>query len=123
MTCVESDFSMMHDDEGSDLDFSDSENLAPVSKKNPSSKGLSVVSANIPKNSSNNTSGGKTIENQYRKLTQREHCLVRPDTYIGSVEPITDTMFVLDAATDRIVSREITYTPGLYKIFDESELH
>ena len=108
----------MHDDEGSDVDFSDSENLAPaVSKKNPSSKGLSVVSANIPKN---NTSG-KTIENQYRKLTQREHCLVRPDTYIGSVEPITDTMFVLDATTDRIVSREITYTPGLYKIFDESK--
>jgi DNA topoisomerase-2 len=108
---------MMHDDEESDFDLSDSENPAPVSKTSASSKGLSVISVNVPPKKNN----GKTIENQYRKLTQREHCLVRPDTYIGSVEPITDTMFVLDEATDRIVSREITYTPGLYKIFDESE--
>ncbi|KAL7483431.1 hypothetical protein ACHAW6_009076 [Cyclotella cf. meneghiniana] len=28
-------------------------------------------------------------------------------------------MFVLDSSTERIVQREITYTPGLYKIFDE----
>jgi hypothetical protein len=118
MTCIDSDFSMMHDNDASDVDLSDSENQeATVSKKIASSKGLSVVSSNVPakKHSS------KTIENQYRKLTQREHCLVRPDTYIGSVEPITETMFILDAATQRIVSREITYTPGLFKIFDESE--
>lgn len=28
-------------------------------------------------------------------------------------------MFVLDSTTDRIVERNITFTPGLYKIFDE----
>lgn len=28
-------------------------------------------------------------------------------------------MWVLDSATDSIISREITYVPGLYKIFDE----
>ena len=43
----------------------------------------------------------------------------RPDTYIGSVNPVTERMWVLDEAANRIVNREITYTPGLYKIFDE----
>ena len=31
---------------------------------------------------------------KYTKLTQLEHVLVRPDTYIGSVEKIQDTMVV-----------------------------
>ena len=124
MSCVESDFSMMHDEE-SDFENDDvfDENPAPGKKGSRlSSNGLSVLSpnqnkANIPIAAKN----GKTIESQYRKLSQREHCLVRPDTYIGSIEPITDSMFVLDEAMERLVSREITYTPGLYKIFDESK--
>ena len=32
---------------------------------------------------------------------------------------IKQQMFVLDASTKRICSKEITYTPGLFKIFDE----
>ena len=28
-------------------------------------------------------------------------------------------MFVCDASANRIVQREITFTPGLFKIFDE----
>ena len=61
----------------------------------------------------------KTIEQVYQKKTQLEHILLRPDTYIGSTEPATQQMFVLHAETGRIVSRTVTYTPGLYKIFDE----
>ncbi|VDK74675.1 unnamed protein product, partial [Onchocerca ochengi] len=46
--------------------------------------------------------------------------LLRPDTYIGSVEYTDRTpMWVYDTETDRIVQREISYVPGLYKIFDE----
>ena len=74
--------------------------------------------------------GKKTIEQTYQKKTQLEHILLRPDTYIGSVEPLTQTMFVLttntgdsrqtDSTSSPIIQqREITYTPGLYKIFDE----
>lgn len=123
MACVDSDLSIMHDEES---DFDDEEddfdeNPASTKASKSLSKGLSVLSpnqnkANVPASGKN----GKTIESQYRKLSQREHCLVRPDTYIGSIEPITDFMFVLDEAADRLVNREITYTPGLYKIFDES---
>ena len=45
--------------------------------------------------------------------------LLRPDTYIGSVEFVTQQMWVYDTEEKRIVSRESTYVPGLYKIFDE----
>ena len=68
----------------------------------------------------------KTVEETYQKKTQLEHILLRPDTYIGSVEPLTQPMFVLDEndhdverGPPRIIQREITYTPGFYKIFDE----
>ncbi|EJK75837.1 hypothetical protein THAOC_02435 [Thalassiosira oceanica] len=61
----------------------------------------------------------KTIEETYQKKTQLEHILLRPDTYIGSVEQLTQPMFILNSETDRIVQKEISFTPGLYKIFDE----
>ena len=37
----------------------------------------------------------------------------------GSVEKITENMWVFDVEEDKFVQREITYCPGLYKIFDE----
>lgn len=40
------------------------------------------------------TPGSAGRKTQYQKLTQLEHVLVRPDTYIGSVERITDTLVV-----------------------------
>ncbi|XP_059098598.1 DNA topoisomerase 2-alpha-like [Tigriopus californicus] len=66
--------------------------------------------------------GGKkrlSVERIYQKKSQLEHILLRPDTYIGSVNPVTEKMWVLDADNQRIVNKEITYVPGLYKIFDE----
>ena len=53
----------------------------------------------------------------YQKKTQLEHILLRPDTYVGSVEKITTPMWVHDG--ERMVQRSVTYVPGLYKIFDE----
>ncbi|KAK0147615.1 DNA topoisomerase 2-beta [Merluccius polli] len=59
-----------------------------------------------------------TVERVYQKKTQLEHILLRPDTYIGSVEPVTQQMWVFDEDVGMNL-REITYVPGLYKIFDE----
>ncbi|XP_077405664.1 DNA topoisomerase 2-beta [Vanacampus margaritifer] len=59
-----------------------------------------------------------SVERVYQKKTQLEHILLRPDTYIGSVEPITQVMWVFDDEVG-MNQREITYVPGLYKIFDE----
>lgn len=72
-----------------------------------------------PQKSSSSSDKEKTIEQVYQKKTQLEHILLRPDTYIGSTEPTTQPMFVLSGDTGRIVERTVTYTPGLYKIFDE----
>merc|ERR1712156_47311 len=67
--------------------------------------------------------GGKrlSVERIYQKKSQLEHISLRPDTYIGSVQPVTEKMWVLDEDENskKIVSREITYVPGFYKIFDE----
>ena len=60
-----------------------------------------------------------SVERIYQKKTQLEHILLRPDSYIGSVEPCQQDMWIFDSATDTIINKNITFTPGLYKIFDE----
>jgi len=60
---------------------------------------------------------GKTIEEVYQKKTQLEHILLRPDTYVGSIEKHTQTLWVYE--NDEMVQRPVSYVPGLYKIFDE----
>ncbi|MFH4983850.1 hypothetical protein AB6A40_010559 [Gnathostoma spinigerum] len=61
-----------------------------------------------------------TIEKIYQKKTQLEHILIRPETYIGSVQ-LTEKSpaWVYDSEKEMIVLRDIAYVPGLYKIFDE----
>lgn len=56
---------------------------------------------------------------QYQKLTQLEHILKRPDTYIGSVESTTEQMWVYNSETQSMENRKVSFVPGLYKIFDE----
>ncbi|XP_052620374.1 DNA topoisomerase 2 isoform X2 [Lactuca sativa] len=63
------------------------------------------------------TKAGRTIEETYQKKTQLEHILLRPDTYIGSIEKHEQTLWVWE--DDQMVKRSISYVPGLYKIFDE----
>ncbi|KAL0271055.1 UNVERIFIED_CONTAM: hypothetical protein PYX00_008283 [Menopon gallinae] len=60
-----------------------------------------------------------TVEEIYQKKSQLEHILLRPDTYIGSVEPLKENMWIYDSESEKMVQRDITYVPGLYKIFDE----
>ncbi|XP_043910434.1 DNA topoisomerase 2-alpha-like isoform X2 [Protopterus annectens] len=59
-----------------------------------------------------------SVERIYQKKTQLEHILLRPDTYIGSVEPVTQQMWVFDEEIG-MNCRDVTFVPGLYKIFDE----
>jgi len=76
---------------------------------------------------------------KYQKMTDREHILRKPDTYIGSIESTDTTEYVMDDtigiendAAESVSSdsapntllpklnrRAITYIPGLYKLFDE----
>ena len=64
----------------------------------------------------------KTSElSKYQKKTDREHILDNPDTYIGSVELINSTELILNNQDGKntIERKQITYNPGLYKLFDE----
>ncbi|GAA5906736.1 DNA topoisomerase 2 [Sporobolomyces salmoneus] len=61
----------------------------------------------------------KSASETYVKLSQLEHVLKRPDTYIGSVEPVTQPMWVYDEEAKSLVYRTTTFVPGLYKIVDE----
>lgn len=61
----------------------------------------------------------KTISEKYTKLTQLEHILVRPDTYIGSIIEDSIELWVFDPETCKNIYMPCKIVPGLYKIFDE----
>lgn len=89
-------------------------------KSGRSSNGNATAgSSKITSSNGGGAGNKKTIEETYQKKTQLEHILLRPDTYIGSTEQATEPMFVLNAETKRIESKDVTYTPGFYKMFDE----
>jgi DNA topoisomerase II len=86
---------------------------------------------------------------KYQKMSDKEHILKKPDTYIGSIDMTESEMFVYDSATPDagadtdadadatataattattttspgIVLRKIQYIPGLYKLFDEGAVN
>ena len=89
------------------------------------------------KNNTNSVSAvveSDALANKYQQKTDKQHILDNPDTYIGSVEKVEADLWVLSAneivatlsaATNeakddiKIVERNMTYIPGLFKLFDE----
>lgn len=61
----------------------------------------------------------QSIEQVYQKKTQLEHILIRPDTYIGSIEMTSAQLWVLAADEEHFEYKQVEYVPGFYKIFDE----
>ena len=74
---------------------------------------------------------------KYQKMTDKEHILKKPDTYIGPIDMTESEMFVYDSSSSSspsdasdtpptapgIVLRKIQYIPGLYKLFDEGAVN
>ncbi|KAI1177478.1 DNA topoisomerase [Nemania sp. FL0916] len=86
----------------------------PLAELENESAGLDGVSEPKPK------SKAKTATETYQKLTQLEHILKRPDTYIGSIERAEQSMWVYNKETVQMELRpSVRFVPGLYKIFDE----
>ena len=56
---------------------------------------------------------------KYDKKTPREHVLARPDTYIGDIELTKEIMWVYNENKNLIEKKNISFTPGFLKIFDE----
>ena len=61
----------------------------------------------------------KTVEEKYKKYELLEHILALPDTYIGSIEPQKINSYIYDETKNKMSVDELTYIPGLLKIFDE----
>lgn len=60
----------------------------------------------------------RSVEDIYQKMGPHEHILTIPDTYIGGIDEDVHSMWVVDD-TNKMVFKQISYVPGLYKIFDE----
>merc|ERR1719469_842925 len=63
--------------------------------------------------------GKKSVEQQYQKKTQVEHILLRPDSYVGSIEQQEESHWVWNGQKEEMEFRKISFVPALYKIFDE----
>ncbi|KAI1802188.1 type II DNA topoisomerase [Daldinia bambusicola] len=113
-------------DDGDDVSgFSNTPPSAKKQKKAPAAKKSSGPPLGEIENDSmvlddSKPSKKKTATEMYQKLTQLEHIIKRPDTYIGSVERTEQQMWVFNKETNQMELRpKVGFVPGLYKIFDE----
>jgi DNA topoisomerase II len=60
-----------------------------------------------------------TVADYITQLSQLEHILKRPDSYIGSVESVTQHIWTYDSDSKRMIQRDVKYVPGFFKIIDE----
>ncbi|EGX92916.1 DNA topoisomerase 2 [Cordyceps militaris CM01] len=120
---------VISDDEDDVNDSAGFANTPPSSKKTkkapPAKKSGGVPLAEVENDSmvvdSTPKSAGKkkTATDTYQKLTQLEHIIKRPDTYIGSVESTEQQMWVFNKETQLMEYKTISFVPGFFKIFDE----
>ena len=54
-----------------------------------------------------------------QQKTDKQHILDNPDTYIGSVEEIESSLWIMDDSSNKIIEKQVSYIPGLFKLFDE----
>jgi DNA topoisomerase-2 len=65
------------------------------------------------------TTHSEELSNKYQQKTDKQHILDNPDTYIGSVEHIDSDLWILNNEETKIVEKNISYIPALFKLFDE----
>jgi DNA topoisomerase-2 len=58
-------------------------------------------------------------DKKYKKHELRTHIYSRPSMYIGPIDPNTIETYIIDDS-DQVVKNNITFIPGLFKIFDEA---
>ena len=58
-----------------------------------------------------------SVDKKFKKLDDIDHVILRPGMYIGSIKPHKATKWIVE--DDKMIQKEVTYNPGLLKIFDE----
>ena len=61
----------------------------------------------------------KKIEEKYTSMTEREHILSRSGMYIGSIKEEENQVFVYDSDENKMILKDIVYSPAMLKLFDE----
>jgi len=61
----------------------------------------------------------KSIEETYVKLSPIEHVLKKPGMYVGDLDARDEKQFIYNNQTEKIEQKQISWSPGLYKIVDE----
>lgn len=59
----------------------------------------------------------RKIEDEFKKLNDIEHCLLKPGMYIGSTNYYNDDKWILE--DNKFKLKNVDYIPGFFKIFDE----
>lgn len=58
-------------------------------------------------------------KDEYRVLTDVEHVLLRPSTYLGSIDLNESTEYIFDRKEKKFSLQKISYVPALRKLIDE----
>jgi DNA topoisomerase-2 len=63
----------------------------------------------------------ESLSSKYQKMTDLEHILKKPDTYVGSIQLTECTEYTTSGTTDPVTISLATFThiPALYKLVDE----
>ena len=61
----------------------------------------------------------KKVEEKYKELSEREHVLLRPGMWVGSIKEEERQSFVYEDSSGKMTMEDITYSPGMLKLFDE----
>ena len=99
-----------------------SQNIDYISSKNTIEK---IVKKKIVKKKRKKKVSKKATEDvkKYKKYSHVQHVLELPDTYVGSCENESNSIYVFvdgeEPNTGSIQKKEIEYVPALYKIYDE----
>jgi DNA topoisomerase-2 len=70
-------------------------------------------------NANANDNGDTALYFDVQQKTDKQHILDNPDTYIGSVETVDANMWIMSENSEKIIEKNISYIPGLFKLFDE----
>ena len=61
----------------------------------------------------------KKIEEKYTQLSEIEHIRKRSGMWVGSVKEEEKACFVYDTYMNKMIGKDITYSPAMLKLFDE----
>ena len=78
-----------------------------------------MSASNANANANANANDDNALYFDVQQKTDKQHILDNPDTYIGSVETVDANMWIMSENSENIIEKNISYIPGLFKLFDE----